>query len=65
MPDPETLTLRVTVIGGKRDADDFEVIWRDLSIGRIIERSGVPSQTKQSIAVGALRVCWTSPFTQF
>jgi hypothetical protein len=34
---------RVTVIGGKRHADDYEVIWRGLTIGRIMKRSGVPS----------------------
>jgi hypothetical protein len=43
MTDDETIALRVTVIGGKRHADDFEVIWRDLPIGRIMKRSGVPS----------------------
>jgi hypothetical protein len=32
----ETIALRVTGIGGKRWPDDFTVIWRTLSIGRIM-----------------------------
>jgi hypothetical protein len=37
MPDdPESLTLRATVIGGIRCADDCQVIWRGLTIGRIM-----------------------------
>jgi hypothetical protein len=32
MPDPEAITLRATVIGGIRYADDYQVIWRGLSI---------------------------------
>ena len=36
MTDPETIALRVTVISGKRWPDDFTVIWRTLSIGRIM-----------------------------
>jgi hypothetical protein len=43
LDDPETITLRVTVIGGQRYADDYTVIWRGLSIGRIMKASGVPS----------------------
>ena len=31
----ESIALRVTVIGGLRYADDYQVIWRGLSIGRI------------------------------
>jgi hypothetical protein len=42
MPDPETIALRATVIAGKRYADDYQVIWRGLSIGRIMQSSGVP-----------------------
>jgi hypothetical protein len=41
----ENLTLRVTVIGGQRCADDYQVIWRGMSIGRIrcaLAGSGVP-----------------------
>lgn len=30
MPDPETITLRATVIGGIRYADDYQVIWRGI-----------------------------------
>jgi hypothetical protein len=35
MTDSEALTLRVTVIGGERCANDYQVIWRGMSIGRI------------------------------
>jgi hypothetical protein len=34
--DDETIALRATVIAGKR-YDDFTVIWRGLSIGRIMQ----------------------------
>ncbi len=44
---PESLTLRVTVIGGQRGADDFGVIWRGLPIGRIMRASGVPHDEQQ------------------
>jgi hypothetical protein len=47
MADDETIALRVAVIGGKRHADDFEVIWRDLTIGRIMKRDGIPAQADQ------------------
>lgn len=48
MTDDETISLRVTVIGGKRHPDDYQVIWRDLPIGRIMKRDGVPpSQAEQ------------------
>jgi hypothetical protein len=43
----ETLTIRVTVIGGQRCADDFIVIWRGLTIGRIMLASGTPSGRPQ------------------
>ena len=52
MTDPETLTLRTTVIAGKRYDDDFTVIWRGLSIGRIMQSSGVPDFTDQWPAPG-------------
>jgi hypothetical protein len=43
MPDnSETIAQRVTVIGGQRHADDYQVIWRDLPIGRIMRASGGP-----------------------
>jgi hypothetical protein len=35
LDDPETIALRVTVIAGQPCADDYTVIWRGLSIGRI------------------------------
>jgi hypothetical protein len=35
MTGPETLSLRATVIAGERCADDYAVIWRGMSIGRI------------------------------
>ena len=47
MPDPETIVLRATVIAGKRYDDDFTVIWRGLSIGRIMKTSGVPAHLAQ------------------
>ncbi|UPJ25885.1 hypothetical protein [Bradyrhizobium sp. CW1] len=40
MTDDETLTLRGTVIGGERCQDDYEVLWRGLSIGRIRRANG-------------------------
>ena len=39
MPAPETLTLRATAIAGQRCADDYAVIWRDMSVGRIMPRA--------------------------
>ena len=47
MTDPETLTMRATVIGGQRYADDFEVIWRGMSIGRIMRAPGLPPHIPQ------------------
>jgi hypothetical protein len=48
LTDDETIVLRVTVIGGKRHPDDYQVIWRKLPIGRIMKRDGVPpSQAEQ------------------
>jgi hypothetical protein len=41
MIDPDSLTLRVIVIGGQRGADEFEVIWRGLPIGRIMRAIGL------------------------
>jgi hypothetical protein len=35
----ETMTLRLTVIGGQRCADDYQVIWRGMSISRIMRAS--------------------------
>jgi hypothetical protein len=41
--DDEALTLRVTVIGGQRYVDDFIVLWRGLTIGRIMRATGTAS----------------------
>ena len=43
----ETQILRPTVIGGQRCADDYQVIWRGMSIGRIMQSSGLPSDKTQ------------------
>jgi hypothetical protein len=47
MTDPETLTLRATVISGQRCVDDFRVIWRGLTIGRIMRGAGAPHDRPQ------------------
>jgi hypothetical protein len=47
MSDDETIALRVTEIGGQRYADDFTVIWRGMSIGRIMRAPGVPPHVPQ------------------
>lgn len=41
--DSETVTLRTTVIGGIRYADDYAVIWRGMPIGRIMKATGAAS----------------------
>jgi hypothetical protein len=46
-PDPETIALRVTVIGGQHDADDYIVIWRDMTVGRIMRAPGLPPHVPQ------------------
>lgn len=38
--DVDTIALRPTVVDGERQVDDFEVIWRDLPIGRILKPPG-------------------------
>jgi hypothetical protein len=43
----ETIALRATVIADTRYADDYQVIWDGLSIGRIMKSSGVPSHIPQ------------------
>jgi hypothetical protein len=43
MSDDETLILRATVIAGIRYADDYAVVWRGLSIGRIMKAIGASS----------------------
>jgi len=40
MSHDEPLTLRTTVIAGIRYADDYAVVWRGLSIGRIMKAIG-------------------------
>ena len=40
--DLESVALRPTVTDGKRQEDDYEVIWRDLPIGRIMKPPGDP-----------------------
>ena len=47
MPDPETIALRATVIGGQVCADDYTVIWRGLPVGRIMRASGLPPHVPQ------------------
>jgi hypothetical protein len=39
---PETLSLRPTLTGNVRN-DDYQMIWRDLPVGRIMKISGVHS----------------------
>jgi hypothetical protein len=41
--DGEGLALRPTRIGGERLQDDYQVIWQDMPIGRIMRRSGAPA----------------------
>ena len=41
MTNDETISLRATVIAGKRYDDDWTVIWRGMSIGRI---NGLPRE---------------------
>ena len=38
----ETIALRPTVIGGARQDDDFEVVWRGAQVGRIMQQDGGP-----------------------
>ncbi|MGO8911499.1 MAG: PilZ domain-containing protein [Bradyrhizobium sp.] len=40
--DSESVALRPTVIDGKRQEDDYEVIWRGLPIGRIMKPPSDP-----------------------
>jgi hypothetical protein len=47
MTDDEAIVLRATAIAGKRYDDDFSVIWRGMSIGRIMQASGVPAHLAQ------------------
>jgi hypothetical protein len=47
--DPESLLLRPTVIAGQRYPDDFVVIWRGVSIGRIMRGASAPHDRPQWI----------------
>lgn len=40
--DLETIALRPNVVDGVRQDDDYEVVWRDLSIGRIMKQADSP-----------------------
>jgi hypothetical protein len=47
MSAPETLTLRATAIAGQRYPDDYAVIWRGMSVGRIMLGNGAPHARPQ------------------
>ena len=47
MSDDESLIMRTTVIAGIGYADDYAVIWRGLSIGRIMKAIGASSDKQQ------------------
>jgi hypothetical protein len=47
MPAPENITLRITVIAGQRSADDYAVMWRGMSVGRILLGNGAPHDRPQ------------------
>ena len=47
MTDDETIALRATVIAGQRYDDHYTVIWREMSVGRIMKASGVPAHHAQ------------------
>ena len=40
--DPESLSLRPTVVDGQIVADDYEVVWRDMPVGRIMKQLDNP-----------------------
>jgi PilZ domain len=40
--DLETIALRPTVIGGARQDDDYEVIWRGFQVGRMMKQADSP-----------------------
>ena len=40
--DLETIALRPTIIGGARQDDDYEVIWRGFPVGRIMKQPDSP-----------------------
>src|SRR2546421_12735028 len=47
MSDDESLIMRTTVIAGIRYADDYAVIWRGMSIGRVMKAIGASSDKPQ------------------
>ena len=53
--DPDAIALRPTVIGGARQDDDFEVVWRGFPVGRIMQQDGWPA-----LVVGLHRL-WAAP----
>jgi hypothetical protein len=40
--DDEQLSLRPTVIAGDRLDNDYQIIWRGMSVGRIQQQPGIP-----------------------
>ena len=40
--DPDAIALRPTVIGGARQDDDYEVVWRGFPVGRIMKQADSP-----------------------
>jgi len=47
MPATETRTRRATASAGRRYADDYTVIWRGMSVGRIMLGNGAPHARPQ------------------
>jgi hypothetical protein len=42
MDDPEATALRPVISNGQSQADDYEVVWRGLNIGRMMKQAGSP-----------------------
>ena len=40
--DPDAIALRPTVIGGARQDDDYEVVWRGFPVGRMMKQGDGP-----------------------
>src|SRR5215210_4685232 len=40
--DPDAIALRPTVIGGARQDDDYEAVWRGFPVGRIMKQADSP-----------------------
>src|SRR5207237_2476946 len=40
--DPDAVALRPTVIGGARQDDDYEVVWRGFPVGRMMKQADSP-----------------------